>query len=625
MGFNILKLNKHNLWVYALIGLQLLVLISIATFLMSAVGKLSLATAISTTIMFLLGLPLLILSYSSTTDKKLKAVFFGLTGNLAILSASGIIWYVLSPTFGFEWLVLPAKALMVAGYVPLIYALIKAYSEDHEKLGRRAKIFIGFVNASCSLGILFFALTHLFEGDAFDIIVYTLASLADLAIIALAAALLTVNAMATLRYIFSIVFCLMLLSLAGDSLSLIDALNMGPYSLSAYSSYFYDSMLLFTTAALLIYFFYQEFCNAEMVEANKRLSDAQHAMNDLIMQMPDAVCIFNRMGDAILANSSFLRLFGVKREDIIGKFNLFNHAYSLKCDLADKVELLKKGEAIFMERVKISLKAKAPSYISFKIFPTFSGDGAISSFIAICEDVTSSVKSEEELRQAKALIELYIDLMGHDISNMNQIGMGYLELALETIDVKDDRRQLLLKPLEAMGNSSRLIDNVKKLRRANEGDMSLYPLDLGKVLREVIAEHGESPAKEVAIEYNIAENAIVKANELLKDVFTNLVSNSIKHSVGAVRISIKLEPLDEGGKKHYRVTVEDNGPGIPDELKPIIFDRLLRGRNRAGGNGIGLYLVKALVDKFGGNITLEDRVPGDRKQGTRFIVTLPAA
>jgi PAS domain S-box-containing protein len=631
MGLNILKLSKHNLWVYALIGLQLLVLISIATVLISAIGRLSLLTAASTTLIFLIGMPILILSYSSAGDRKLKAVLFGLTGNIAILSISGIIWYVLSPAFGIEWLIAIAKALMIIAYIPLIYALVRLYSEDHKKLGLNAKVFIGFVNASCSLGILIVSLSGMLKGNAFNIAVYTLSSLADLAVIALAASLLIVNSKATLRYIFSMVFCMMLLSLAGDSLSLMDALSVAP--LSGYAGYFYDFMLIFTSAALLIYFFYQEFCDAEVAEAKKRLSDARHAMEDLIMQMPDAACVFSAEGDAMMANDGFLRVFRTGREDIIGKFNLFSHSASLQCCIADRMESLKKGEAIVMENVRISLKDGLSSYISFKIFPTFSGDGEISGFIAICDDVTSKVKAGEELRNAKALVELYIDLLGHDINNMNQRGIGYLEMALGTIESLDSRawedkghlRQYLSKALEAMWSSSGLIDNVKKLRRTSEGDMSLYPVDLGKVLLEVIAEHSQSPAKKVDIRYEIIENAMVNANELLKDVFSNLVSNSIKHSGDSVRIGIRLGAADGTGKKRYLVVVEDDGPGIPDEMKPIIFDRLSRGRKKTGGNGVGLYLVKALVDKFGGTISVEDRVPGDRKQGTRFIVTLPAA
>jgi signal transduction histidine kinase len=73
------------------------------------------------------------------------------------------------------------------------------------------------------------------------------------------------------------------------------------------------------------------------------------------------------------------------------------------------------------------------------------------------------------------------------------------------------------------------------------------------------------------------------------------------------------------------VAIEDNGPGIPDELKPRLFKRQLAGDRMAKGSGIGLYLVKTLVNSYHGRVWAEDRVYGDRSKGSRFVVMLPAA
>jgi signal transduction histidine kinase len=78
------------------------------------------------------------------------------------------------------------------------------------------------------------------------------------------------------------------------------------------------------------------------------------------------------------------------------------------------------------------------------------------------------------------------------------------------------------------------------------------------------------------------------------------------------------------GIEYYQITVEDNGPGNSDELKPRIFDRQLKGNSKAKGSGIGLYLVKTLVESYSGRAWVEDRIPGDRSKGSRFVVMLPA-
>ncbi len=408
-------------------------------------------------------------------------------------------------------------------------------------------------------------------------------------------------------------------------MNLIGAIHVEAFGISGYAHYFYDGMFLFLIAALLVYSFLKDIGAVTIEEVNKKLGDTRHAMDDLIMQMPDAACVFDPNGKAIMINDPFLRIFGVERQDVLEKFNIFQHAGSLQCELCDRISLLKKGETVVLEERKIIFPENRVVYISFKVFPTFSQDGNILSYISILEDVTTRMRAEEELKQAKALVELYIDLMGHDINNMNQIGMGYLELAMDTLLVGEENKNLLEKPREAMENSSRLIDNVKKLRRANTGELLLQRVDLGTVLREVIKDHSQAPGRDIIIEHNIAENTFVNANELLKDVFVNLVNNSIKHSAGPLKLTIKEESIEVNARKYYRVTIEDDGPGIPEGLKPIIFDRILRGRNKVGGNGIGLYLVKTLVDNYGGTITVEDRLPGERQKGSRFVVTLPAA
>ncbi len=625
MDFNIIKVKGFNTLIYLLMGLQIAMLIGVAAILFYAVNDVGVLTTISTTVMFLLGLPLIVLLYISSTDKTLRTVFLGLMANIAIVSIAGIIWYILSDPIGAGWPITLAKVLMVIAYAPLIYSLYKIYKADNGKLDRYAKAFITFVNLSCSFTIIFFALIHLSTGNISDIIVYTLATIGDVIILALGAQLIIIYSPTRLRYIFSIVFCFILLSFAGDALNLVGAMHEEAFGLPGYAHYFYDAMLLFLAVALLVYSFLKDIGAVTVEEVNKKLGDTRHAMDDLIMQMPDAACIFDPDGKAIMVNDPFLGIFGVEQQHLIGSFNIFQHIGRLQSELRDKIALLKKGETVVLEQRKILFPDNRVVYLSFKIFPTFSQDGAISSYITIVEDVTERVHSEEELIQAKTLVELYIDLMGHDINNMNQIGMGYLELAMDTLSIGEENKKLLEKPREAMENSSRLIENVKKLRRANTEGLALQRVDLGKVLMDVIENHAQAPGRDIAIEHTVAENTFVNANELLKDVFVNLVNNSIKHSIGSLKLTIREEPVEVIGKKYYQVTIEDNGPGIPEGLKPIIFDRILRGRNKVGGNGIGLYLVKTLVDNYGGTITVEDRMPGERQKGSRFVVTLPAA
>ncbi len=82
--------------------------------------------------------------------------------------------------------------------------------------------------------------------------------------------------------------------------------------------------------------------------------------------------------------------------------------------------------------------------------------------------------------------------------------------------------------------------------------------------------------------------------------------------------------MQENGSHYYQVSIEDNGPGIPDNFKLKVFNRMLQGNAAAKGMGLGLYIVKTLVDSYQGRVWVEDRVPGDHAKGAKFIVLLPA-
>jgi len=237
-------------------------------------------------------------------------------------------------------------------------------------------------------------------------------------------------------------------------------------------------------------------------------------------------------------------------------------------------------------------------------------------------------RAEEALSDSQAQAELYVDFMGHDINNMNQVAMGFLELALEKLEtegkleVKD--KDLLEKPMETMRNNARLIDNVKKLQRLRAGKLESSLFDLGNVLLEVKRDLECKPGRSITINYRQASGCYVRANELLKDVFSNILGNSVKHSKPdkPLFIGIGISPTDNG---FYKISIEDDGPGIPDKRKNEIFDRLSQGKMKALRTGLGLGLVKTLVESYHGRIWVEDRIEGDHTRGCRFVVMLPKA
>jgi PAS domain S-box-containing protein len=233
-------------------------------------------------------------------------------------------------------------------------------------------------------------------------------------------------------------------------------------------------------------------------------------------------------------------------------------------------------------------------------------------------------KAEEALIYSRQQADLYVDLMGHDISNINQIALGYLELAREMLGLDDTKREFLDLSIKVLSRISRLIQNVRKLQKLNMGDIPMEIVDLGMALEKAQRDYSDVRDKRVVISYEMEPGIMVMANALLPDVFSNLIDNAISQAKGRdVEISISMSLVYRGSGWYHRVDVTDNGPGIADEHKSHVFSR--RGPDAPGseGSGIGLHLTRLLVESYGGKIWVEDRVPGNHKKGSRFIVMLP--
>jgi len=246
--------------------------------------------------------------------------------------------------------------------------------------------------------------------------------------------------------------------------------------------------------------------------------------------------------------------------------------------------------------------------------------------VAVVRDITERNRTAIELQDAKDQAELYLDLMGHDINNLNHIAMGFLELALATLDLNPEEKDLLLRPLDSIRGSSELISNVRKLQHIKGREaLKLNQIDLCDVLEGVIKCFSDIPDRQVTINFKPSPECKIIANELINEVFSNLIGNAIKHSDPAkpLTINVKLDRVTFDGNHYIIVIIEDNGPGIPDDIKRKLFKRFERGRTKASGRGLGLYLVQTLVEKIHGKVWVEDRVPGDYTQGCKFVVLLP--
>ncbi|WP_164913628.1 hybrid sensor histidine kinase/response regulator [Methanoculleus taiwanensis] len=217
----------------------------------------------------------------------------------------------------------------------------------------------------------------------------------------------------------------------------------------------------------------------------------------------------------------------------------------------------------------------------------------------------------KRLEAANREANLYLDIMTHDIRNAENVSTLYADLL---IDMLDGEGALYAKKLQgSIRKSIGILRSVSTIRRIHQTPAELRAVDLDRVIRE---ERRIFPGVAIAYEGSHRE---VWADDLIGEVFGNLIGNSIKFGGSDVEIVVRVDDYDG---ESLLVSIEDTGPGVPDAMKETIFHRFERGRSHGSGEGLGLYIAKSLIERYGGKVWVDDRVDGRPDLGAAFRFTL---
>ncbi|WP_314173299.1 sensor histidine kinase [Streptomyces winkii] len=186
----------------------------------------------------------------------------------------------------------------------------------------------------------------------------------------------------------------------------------------------------------------------------------------------------------------------------------------------------------------------------------------------------------------------------------------------------DDQKRLMLETVDADANRvTRLIAELLDISRIDSGRLEVrrQPVDMAAAVRRHVDAHIAAGRSADRFVTRISEQlpGLWADPDKIDQVLGNLLENAVRHGEGTVTIEVEPAPFrsDEQGTA---VTVSDEGPGIPEESMSRVFTRFWRGSKR-GGTGLGLYIVKGIVEAHGGTITVDRAVAG----GARFRFTLP--
>ena len=340
-------------------------------------------------------------------------------------------------------------------------------------------------------------------------------------------------------------------------------------------------------------------------------------------------------------NKNFARVAGVKDpSNIIGKTD-----YELPWKISE-AESFYEIDQLVLDTDKPEYHIIEPqqqadgrqAWLDTNKIPLHDSTGNVVGLLCTYEDITDRVNaemalinSEKKYREAYSRAEFYKDIFAHDISNILQNILSSLELS--QIHLKNYKKNESLNEIfdiikDQITRGANLVSNVRKLSVLDENEGVLHSVDAITFLNTAIKSiKKEFPERLIEIELNSKFKEFqVKANSLLLDVFNNLLFNAVKHNENkTVNILIRTTEVLKNMKSYLKIEFIDNGLGIPDEQKKIIFQLDEQNKNLFSRLGLGLSLVKKIITSFDGQIWIEDKVKGDFNKGSNFILFIQKA
>ncbi|MHA1443703.1 MAG: sensor histidine kinase [Candidatus Hodarchaeales archaeon] len=251
--------------------------------------------------------------------------------------------------------------------------------------------------------------------------------------------------------------------------------------------------------------------------------------------------------------------------------------------------------------------------------------------LELLQEITNEKLKGQIYESVLARDSVILNIVRHDIPNYLHTVNIALETILSSKMGKDDNKRLFEIAHSNTTRAVQILRDLRELSKLENPSDNLGPINAAEILNLVKKDVIELfPEKEINItvqsELSVNQSIII-ANELLSEVFLNIFTNAIKFTPDSlVTINIRIDKFIKD-QEFIRVEITDFGQGIPPEVKGLLFDRtaLIKTgwKPKKGSTGLGMTIIKSLVDFFGGDISYQNRVDEDWTKGITIILLFP--
>jgi PAS domain S-box-containing protein len=366
----------------------------------------------------------------------------------------------------------------------------------------------------------------------------------------------------------------------------------------------------------------------ELKQAEVQHTEAEAKYRSLVEQLPAIVYLseYGDEGEWLYISPALERILGYTPEEWVAH----PHPMGSFCHPDDLARVRTEEERAQRERTGLRVEHRLLSkdgrwvWLLDEAYPVLDENGEPMFMQGVMYDMTDRKQDEEELAEALAKLRALDQLkntllhtLSHDLKEPLTAILGAAS-TLERLGhelSEQERRDLLATMVGRVKSMNTLLTDLLDLDRLDQGivEPRRFPVDVGRLASDLLGRTTVLHGRPVDLE---PTSRCVNADAAkVERMMENLLANAARHTPSDASIWLRFEEVDGG----VVIVVEDDGPGVPDEQKELIFEAFRRGRTMTEGSGIGLSLVARFAELHGGRAWVADRPGG----GASFRVFLP--
>ncbi len=377
----------------------------------------------------------------------------------------------------------------------------------------------------------------------------------------------------------------------------------------------------------------------ERKSAEEKLQEEERFLSNIFRSVQDGISILDHNLNIVRVNPRIEQWYPFSMPLVGRKCYEAYHHLSAPCKLCPTQRALEKGESAYEIVPKCGPDGECVGWLEVYAFPLFDQTtGEMSGVIEYVRDVTERKETESELeRRNAALVEVnrqlehmhkakdeFLAMISHDLRTPLVTGLGYIELLLRGRfgDLSQEGINGLEVSLRNLKRLQALIEDILQFQTLSMQDyrkrLIMEPFSLTEMMRECVTDttvRFEKAPESIQLKMEDGLPLALGNPALIHRAVSNLLDNACRHA--GTHANVTLSSVRKGNR--ILISVRDDGPGIPENLRPRAFESFMRAISKRDGSGLGLAIVRQIANAHGGEPELESLAG----KGTQVSFSIP--